>query len=140
MEHLDNTENAQNHSNVDTETEEDDLEWIEETLHHSGDERDEEGNLKNRGDYGVNSQETETPDDNMDDTLEDDRDEALDDNMNEIPGDSTEDQEAEASEDNTEDEAERGRHLRNGFRILKTMHCNYKKFNPGAPPTWLREE
>ena len=71
MEHLDNTENAQNHSNVDnTETEEDDLEWIEETLHHSGDERDEEGNLKNRGDYGVNSQETATPDDNMDETLE----------------------------------------------------------------------
>ena len=76
----------------------------------------------------------------MDDTPEDDRDEAPDDNMDEIPGDSTEDQEAEASEDNTEDEAERGRHLRNGFRILKKMHRNYKKFNPGAHPTWLKEE
>ena len=72
----------------------------------------------------MDSQETETPDDNMD----------------EIPRDSTDDQEAEASEDNVEDEAERGRLLRSGFRILKTKHCNYKKFNPGAPPTWLREE
>ena len=60
--------------------------------------------------------------------------------MDEIPRDSTDDQEAEASEDNLEDKAERGSLLRNGFRILKTMHRNYKKFNPGAPPTWLREE
>ena len=43
-------------------------------------------------------------------------------------------------DDNVEDKAESGRLLRNGFPILKTMHRNYKKFNPGAPPTWLREE
>ena len=114
MEHLDDTEDTWSHDNVDnTETEEDNLEGMEEY------ERDEEGNLENRGDYGINSQETDTHDDNMD----------------EIPRDSTDDQEAEASEDNVEDEAERGRYLRNGFRILKTMHRNYKKFNPGAPPT-----
>ena len=73
MGHLEDTGNTQGHDNVDhTETEEDSPEGMEEYG------RDEEGNLENRGEYGINSQETETPDDNMD----------------EIPGDSTDDQDA----------------------------------------------
>ena len=44
-------------------------------------------------------------------------------------------------EDNVEDqESERGRYLKNGFRILRTMHRDYKKFHPGETPSWLREE
>ena len=87
-------------------TKEDDLEGVEETLDHSGDERDkEEENLENSEEYCI--QETGTND-----------------NIDEGPRDSMDDHEAEYQIGG--DEAERRELLTEGFRILKIMYRRYK--------------
>ena len=101
-------------------TEEDDLKGVEETLDHSGDERNkEEENLENSEDYCI--QETGTND-----------------NIDEGPRDSMDDHEAEYQIGGNE--AERRKLLTEGFRILKIMYRKYKRCNPGETPTWLKDE